>query len=161
MLKAAHALFSAAKKRTAKFSAQEWESWFSAFSKVYFVSACSICFADFFCNFSQIVDDANVFQLPDAMKVVDALLRSAQDLLFDALSDVDVDQVMKCFNIREHRFIVLQRVKSFVSKRSHVGLLLRAYVTARGLLSSNEDGVLVIHRVMDFCTECADISHQC
>ena len=95
------------------------------------------------------------------MKVVDALLRSAQDLLFDALSDVDVDQVMKCFNIREHRFIVLQRVKSFVSNRSHVGLLFRAYVTARGLLSSNEDGVLVIHRVMDFCSECADISQKC
>ena len=39
------------------------------------------------------------------MKVVDALIRSAQEHLFDALSDVDVDQVMKCFNIREHRFI--------------------------------------------------------
>jgi hypothetical protein len=68
-------------------------------------SACSICFADFFCNYSQIVDDANVFQLPDAMKVVDALLQSAQELLFDALSDVDVDKVVKCFNIREHHFI--------------------------------------------------------
>ena len=113
MLKAAHALFSAAKKRTAKFSAQEWESWFSAFSKVYFVSACSICFADFFCNFSQIVDDANVFQLPEAMKVVDALIRSAQELLFDALSDVDVDKVMKCFNIREHYFIFFAESRKF------------------------------------------------
>ncbi len=45
------------------------------------------------CNFSQIVDHDNVFQLPEAMKVVDALIRSAQELLFDALSDVDVDKV--------------------------------------------------------------------
>ena len=98
-LKDAHVLFSASNDRIAKFSAKEWESWLNAMSKVYFVSACSICFADFFCNFSQIVDDANVFQLPDAMKVVDALLRSAHELLFDALSDVDVDKVVKCFNI--------------------------------------------------------------
>ena len=151
-LKYAHALFSAAKKRTAKFSAQEWESWLNAISK-----ACSICFADFFCNYSQIVDDANVFQIPDAVKVVDALLQSAQHLLFDASSDVDVDQVMKCFNIREHRFIVLQRVKRFVAEQSHVDLLLKAYRSARGLLSSNEDGLLIMMRVMDFC---AHISNQ-
>ena len=95
------------------------------------------------------------------MKVVDALIRSAQELLFDALSDVDVDKVVKCFNIREHHFIFLQRVESFVSEHSHVDLLLRAYRAARGLLSKNEDGVLVIHRVMDFCSECADISQKC
>ena len=56
---------------------------------------------------------------------------------------------------------VLQRVESFVSKHSHVELLLRAYRTARSLLSRNEDGVLVIHRVMDFCSECADLSQKC
>ena len=96
------------------------------------------------------------------MKVVDALIRSAQEHLFDALSDGDVDKVIKCFNIREHHFIFfLQRVDIFVFKESHVDILLRAYRTARGLLSKNEDGVLVLHRVMDFCSECADISQQC
>ena len=97
------------------------------------------------------------------MKVVDALIRSAQEHLFDALSDGDVDKVIKCFNIREHHFIhfFLQRVERIVFKESHVDILLRAYRTARGLLSKNEDGVLVLHRVMDFCSECADISQKC
>jgi hypothetical protein len=48
---------------------------------------------------SQIFDHANVFQLPDAMKVTDALIRSAQELLFDASSDVDADKVIQ--NITE------------------------------------------------------------
>ena len=64
------------------------------------------------CNFSQIVDHDNVFQLPEAMKVVDALIRSAQELLFDASSDVDV-KVMKCFNIREHYFIFFAESRKF------------------------------------------------
>ena len=96
------------------------------------------------------------------MKVVDALIRSAQELLFDAVSDVDVAKVGKCFNIREHHFIFfLQRVDIFVFKESHVDILLRAYRTARDSLSENEDGALVIYRVMVFCSECADISQKC
>ena len=47
----------------------------------------------FFNFFTQIVDHANVFQLPEAMKTTDAFIRSAQDLLFDAVCDVDVDKV--------------------------------------------------------------------
>jgi hypothetical protein len=47
------------------------------------------------------------------MKVVDALIRSAQELLFDALSDVDVDKVVKCFNIREHHFIFFAASRKF------------------------------------------------
>jgi hypothetical protein len=43
--------------------------------------------------FTQIVDHANVFQLPDAMKITDAFIRSAQEILFDASCDVDVDKV--------------------------------------------------------------------
>ena len=85
----------------------------NAISKVIFASASLIFFADSFCNYSQIVDHANVFQLPEAMKVVDALIRSAQELLFDALSDVDVDKVMKCFNIREHHFIFFAASRKF------------------------------------------------
>ena len=46
-------------------------------------------------SFSQIVDYANVFQLPEAMKVTDAFIRSAQELLFDASRDVDVDKVIQ------------------------------------------------------------------
>ena len=50
---------------------------------------------------SQIVDHSKIFQLPEAMKVVDALIRSAQELLFDASSDIDVDKVVKCFDHTE------------------------------------------------------------
>jgi hypothetical protein len=45
--------------------------------------------------FAQIVDNASVFQLPEAMKVTDAFIRSAQELLFDASCDGDIDQVTK------------------------------------------------------------------
>jgi hypothetical protein len=58
-----------------------------------FASASLIFFADSFCNYSQIVDHANVFQLPEAMKTTDAFIRSAQELLFDAVCDVDVNKV--------------------------------------------------------------------
>ena len=44
--------------------------------------------------FTQIVDHANVFQLPDVMKITDAFIRSAQEILFDASCDVDVDKVV-------------------------------------------------------------------
>jgi hypothetical protein len=44
---------------------------------------------------AQIVDNSSVFQLPEAMKVTDAFIRSAQELLFDAACDGDVDQVCK------------------------------------------------------------------
>ena len=47
----------------------------------------------FFNFFTQIVDHANVFQLPEAMKTTDAFIRSAQELLFDAACDVDVNKV--------------------------------------------------------------------
>ena len=57
--------------------------------------------------------------------------------------------------------IFFQRVQIFVSNQSHVDLLLTAYRTAQGLLSINEDGVLVMHRVMDICRQCARISQQC
>ena len=83
------------------------------FQRCIFVPACLIFFADSSCNFLQIVDHANVFQLPEAMKVVDALIRSAQELLFDALSDVDVDKVMKCFNNRVHSFIFFAASRKF------------------------------------------------
>jgi hypothetical protein len=43
----------------------------------------------------QIVDFANVFQLPEAMKITDAFIRSAQELLFDASCDDEVDKVMQ------------------------------------------------------------------
>ena len=45
--------------------------------------------------FLQILDHANTFQLPDAMKVMAAFIRSAQELLFDASSDVDADKVLQ------------------------------------------------------------------
>ena len=56
---------------------------------------------------------------------------------------------------------IFDHANIFVSKHSYVELLLRAYRTARSLLFRNEDGVLVIHRVMDFCSECADLSQKC
>ncbi len=66
------------------------------FQGAFVVSACSFFFADSFRNYSQIlrqiVDHVNV--CPEAMKVVDALIRSAQELLFDASSDVDVVEVI-------------------------------------------------------------------
>jgi hypothetical protein len=49
-------------------------------------------------SFDQIVDHANVFQLPEAMKVTDAFIRSAQELLFDASCDDAVDQVMPIYS---------------------------------------------------------------
>jgi hypothetical protein len=113
--------------------------------------------------FLQIFDHANIFQLPDAMKVTDAFIQSAQELLFDASSDVDADKVLQNISkIGKTWFdFFLQRVEFFVSKHSYVELLLRAYRTARSLLFRNEDGILVIHRVMDFCSECADLSQKC
>jgi hypothetical protein len=36
-----------------------------------------------------------VYQLPDAMKTTDAFIRCAQELLFDAVCDVDVDEVQQ------------------------------------------------------------------
>ncbi len=113
--------------------------------------------------FLQILDHANTFQLPDAMKVMAAFIRSAQELLFDASSDVDADKVLQNMSkIGKTWFdFFLQRVELFVSKHSYVELLLRAYRTARSLLFTNEDGILVMHRVMDFCSECADLSQTC
>ena len=67
---------------------------------------CNFIYALFFivdssCFLSQIVDHSKIFQLPEAMKVVDALVRSAQQLLFDASSDMDVDKVRKCVDHTE------------------------------------------------------------
>ncbi len=80
-LKDAHVLFSAASERIASFSAQEWDSWFRAVTKVqrnykgyhYFhslISSHRLSIMRMFFNFL-----------------------SAQDLLFDAVCDVDVDKV--------------------------------------------------------------------
>ena len=83
-------LFSASNDRIASFLAQEWEeNWFKVLTKVpaIFCQLCSLFIL------SQIFDHANIFQLPDAMKVTDAFIRSAQELLFDASSDVDADKV--------------------------------------------------------------------
>ena len=64
------------------------------FMPYFFIVDCS-------CFLSQIVDHSKIFQLPEAMKVVDALVRSAQELLFDASSDMDVDKVRKCVDHSE------------------------------------------------------------
>ncbi len=53
------------------------------------------------CFLSQIVDHSKIYQLPEAMKVVDDLVRSAQELLFDASSDMAVDKVRKCVDHTE------------------------------------------------------------
>ena len=63
--------------------------------------------------FPQIVDDAKVFQLSDARKIVDALIRSAQELLFDAVSEVDVHQVMTCFTDRDQFLIYFAASRKF------------------------------------------------
>ena len=91
-LKDAHVLFSASNDRIARFSAREWENWFEVLTKVPAI-VCQLCSCSFF--FLQILDHANIIQLPDAMKVTDAFIRSAQELLFDASSDVDADKVLQ------------------------------------------------------------------
>ena len=48
----------------------------------------------------------------------------------------------------------MQRVEKIISE-PYVDLLLRAYRSAQRLLATNEDGVLVIHRVMDLCAKYA------
>jgi hypothetical protein len=82
-------LFSASNDRITSFSAQEWENWFNVLTKVpaMFCQLCSLFIL------SQIFDHANIFQLPDAMKVTDAFIRSAQELLFEATTDADFDKV--------------------------------------------------------------------
>ncbi len=57
------------------------------------------------CFLSQIVDHSKTFQLPEAMKVVDALLRSAQDIVLDASIDMmSVAQVRKSENVIIQKF---------------------------------------------------------
>jgi hypothetical protein len=87
-------LFSASNDRIASFSAQEWGNWFKVLTKVPAI-VCQLrsLFILFF--FLQIVDHPNTFQLPDAMKVMAAFIRSAQELLFDASSGVAADEVLQ------------------------------------------------------------------
>ena len=57
------------------------------------------------CFRSQIVDHSKNFQLPEAMKVVDAMLRSAQKIVFAASIDkMNVAQVRKCENVIIQKF---------------------------------------------------------
>ena len=57
-------------------------------------------------SFLQIVDRANVFQIPDAMKVMDAFIRSAQELLFDNSCDGGSEQVVTNSFMRSYELIV-------------------------------------------------------
>ena len=100
------------------------------------------------------------------MKVVDALIRSAQELLFFASSEnnLAVDQVRNVSIIDNIISFVLQRVCSFVSKQSNVHLLLRTYQTARKLIYRENLGISASHvlvRVMDVMIFCSEISCYC
>ena len=100
------------------------------------------------------------------MKVVDALIRSALELLFFASSEnnLAVDQVRNVSIIDNIISFVLQRVCSFVSKQSNVRLLLKTYQTARKLIYRENLGISASHvlvRVMDVMIFCSEISCDC
>ena len=160
-LKDAHVLFSASSERIASFSAQEWDSWFRAVTKVQrnynryhcfhsLISSHRLSIMRMFFNFLR---PWKLRMLLFAVPRNFCLMLSATLMLIRFLIIFQNSKIL--------RWLFLQRVENFISKHSHVELLLRAYRTARSLLSRNEDGVLVIHRVMDFCSECADISQKC